>query len=63
MVAEKEETKFGGFNVGEIYIRKVLPARKKRPPSIKYKDVPETESRYGFLLESATFYSRWPSRS
>ncbi|KAF7185975.1 2-oxoglutarate-Fe(II) type oxidoreductase hxnY [Pseudocercospora fuligena] len=36
-------------NVGDLYIRRVLPARKKHPTSIMYRDVPEEEWRYDFL--------------
>ena len=50
LVDATEERKFEDFNVGEMYIRKVLPARKKHPTSIKYKDVPEDEWKYSFLL-------------
>lgn len=37
------------FNVGDLYIRRVLPARHKHPTSIKYKDVPEAEWKYELL--------------
>lgn len=51
LVEGKEEGKFEDFNVGDLYIRRVLPARGKHPTSIKYKDVPEEEWRYDFLLQ------------
>jgi hypothetical protein len=31
---------FQKINVGDLYIRRVLPARKKHPTSIKFADVP-----------------------
>lgn len=37
------------INVGDLYIRRVLPARKKHPTSIKWRDVPETEWKYEIL--------------
>lgn len=37
------------LNVGDLYIRRVLPARAKHPTSIKYRVVPEEEWRYDFL--------------
>lgn len=36
-------------NVGDLYIRRLLPARKKHPTSIKYRDVPEEDWSYDFL--------------
>ncbi|ETN43837.1 uncharacterized protein HMPREF1541_10968 [Cyphellophora europaea CBS 101466] len=45
-----EGKKFDKTNVGDLYIRRVLPARKKHPTSIKYQDVPEAEWRYDMLL-------------
>lgn len=50
LVGENEERKFDDFNVGDLYIRRVLPARKKHPTSIKYKDVPEDQWAYDLLL-------------
>lgn len=47
---EGEERKFEDFNVGDLYVRRVLPARKKHPTSIRYRDVPEGEWRYDLLL-------------
>jgi hypothetical protein len=35
--------------VGDLYIRRILPARKKHPTSIKYISTPEEEWRYDFL--------------
>ncbi|KAK0099745.1 hypothetical protein ONS95_013362 [Cadophora gregata] len=46
-----EDKKFEDFNVGDLYIKKVLPARPKHPTSIKYRDVPEDQWKYKFLLE------------
>lgn len=37
------------INVGDLYIRRVLPARKKHPTSIKWRNVPETEWKYEIL--------------
>lgn len=51
MVMKEEEKKFEDFNVGELYIRRVLPARMKHPTSIKYSDVPEEEWTYDLLLK------------
>lgn len=45
-----EESKYENINVGELYIRRVLPARQKHPTSIKYRDVPQEEWRYSMLL-------------
>lgn len=50
VLAGDEERKFEDFNVGDLYIRKVLPARKKHPTSVRYRDVPEGEWRYEMLL-------------
>lgn len=47
-VGEGEEVP-EAVNVGDVYIRRVLPARKKHPTSVKYRDVPEEEWRYDFL--------------
>ena len=38
------------INVGDLYIRRILPARKKHPTSIRFKDVPQEEWRYEMLL-------------
>jgi hypothetical protein len=51
LVDEGEEAKYGDFNVGELCIRRVLPARTKHPTSIKYKDVPEEKWTYDLLLQ------------
>ncbi len=51
LVADKEEKLFDDFNVGNLYIKKVLPARGKHPTSIKYRDVPEEDWKYDFLLQ------------
>lgn len=45
-----EAPKYEKINVGELYIRRVLPARLKHPTSIKYKDVPQEEWNYDMLL-------------
>lgn len=42
--------KYDAINVGDLYIRRVLPARKKHPTSIKYRDVPQEEWSYDMLL-------------
>ncbi|KAK8875042.1 2og-Fe oxygenase family protein [Apiospora arundinis] len=42
--------KYDAINVGDLYIRRVLPARMKHPTSIKYRDVPEEEWSYNMLL-------------
>lgn len=49
-IEEGKEAKFENVNVGQLYIQRVLPARKSHPTSIKYKDVPENELRYEMLL-------------
>lgn len=38
------------INVGDLYIRRVLPARPKHPTSIKFRDVPQEEWSYDMLL-------------
>ncbi|KAK5118534.1 hypothetical protein LTR85_007999 [Meristemomyces frigidus] len=43
------EKKPAATNVGDLYIRRVLPARKKHPTSIQCRDVPECELRYSLL--------------
>ncbi|KAH9902103.1 2og-Fe oxygenase family protein [Xylariomycetidae sp. FL2044] len=45
-----QDPRFGTINVGDLYIRRVLPARKKHPTSIKYSAVPQEEWRYDMLL-------------
>ncbi|RDW73481.1 hypothetical protein BP6252_07388 [Coleophoma cylindrospora] len=49
-VEDGEKPKYDPINVGELYIRRVLPARLKHPTSIKYRDVPEEQWKYDFLL-------------
>ncbi|KAL3417532.1 2OG-Fe(II) oxygenase [Phlyctema vagabunda] len=49
-VADGEDPKYEPINVGELYIRRVLPARVKHPTSIKYRDVPQEDWKYDFLL-------------
>lgn len=51
LVEEGEERRFEDFNVGDLYVRRVLPARRRHPTSVKYRDVPEREWRYDMLLE------------
>lgn len=46
---EPEQEKPAPVNVGDLYIRRLLPARKKHPTSIKYRHVPEEEWSYDFL--------------
>lgn len=46
----EEKPKYDRINVGELYIRRILPARRKHPTSIKYKDVPQEEWKYEMLL-------------
>ncbi|KAI0482283.1 Clavaminate synthase-like protein [Xylariaceae sp. FL0804] len=45
-----QEPKYDRINVGDLYIRRVLPARKKHPTSIKYRDVPQEQWSYNMLL-------------
>lgn len=49
LVGEGEEKKFEDFNVGDVYVRKVLPARKMHPTSF----------RHHFLLEEDEFGLMW----
>ncbi|KUI71077.1 hypothetical protein VM1G_06794 [Cytospora mali] len=49
-VDEGEKPKYEKMNVGDLYIRRVLPARTKHPTSIKYKDVPQEVWNYDMLL-------------
>ena len=49
-VAEEETPKYEPVNVGDLYIRRVLPARHLHPTAIKYKDVPQKDWSYNFLL-------------
>jgi isopenicillin N synthase-like dioxygenase len=44
------EKVFEKINVGELYIRRVLPARKKHPTSIKFATVPQEQWSYKMLL-------------
>lgn len=46
----EEGKKYEKINVGDLYIRRVLPARRKHPTSIKYKDVPQELWQYDMLL-------------
>ncbi|KAI1496389.1 2og-Fe oxygenase family protein [Biscogniauxia marginata] len=45
-----EPSNYEKINVGSLYIRRVLPARKKHPTSIKYRDVPQDQWKYEMLL-------------
>lgn len=45
-----EQAKYAKINVGDLYIRKVLPARLKHPTSIRYRDVPQEKWKYEMLL-------------
>ncbi|KKY18786.1 putative 2og-fe oxygenase [Phaeomoniella chlamydospora] len=47
---EGEKPKYEPINVGDLYIRRVLPARQKHPTSIKYSNIPENEWKYDLLL-------------
>ncbi|KAK7941377.1 uncharacterized protein PG986_013764 [Apiospora aurea] len=42
--------RYDTVNVGDLYIRRVLSARKKHPTSIKYRDVPQEQWSYNMLL-------------
>ncbi|GAB7326453.1 hypothetical protein MBLNU13_g10458t1 [Cladosporium sp. NU13] len=46
---EEGQGKPAPIDVGDLYIRRILPARKKHPTSIKYISTPEEEWRYDFL--------------
>lgn len=45
-----EPPRYEPINVGDLYIRRILPARKKHPTSIKYCDVPQEQWSYNMLL-------------
>ncbi|KAF3771353.1 Clavaminate synthase-like protein [Cryphonectria parasitica EP155] len=45
-----EKPRFESINVGDLYIRRVLPARRKHPTSIKFSGVPQEELKYEMLL-------------
>ncbi|KAI1488479.1 2og-Fe oxygenase family protein [Biscogniauxia mediterranea] len=47
---EKEPAQYDKISVGDLYIRRVLPARNKHPTSIKYRDVPQDQWKYDMLL-------------
>lgn len=42
--------KYDKINVGDLYIRRVLPARRKHPTSVRFRDVPQEVWRYDMLL-------------
>lgn len=44
------EPKFSTINVGDLYIRRVIPARKKHPTASKFQNIPEAEWKYDVLL-------------
>ena len=46
-VGQEEEP--ARIDVGDLYIRRILPARKKHPTSLRYIETPEEEWRYDFL--------------
>lgn len=48
---EGEPAKYDALNVGDLYVRRVLPARKKHPTSIAYHDVPQDQWKYSMLLK------------
>lgn len=48
---EGQELKYEPLTVGDLYIRRVLPARKKHPTSIAYRDVPQDQWKYSMLLK------------
>lgn len=48
--SQKNPRNYDNINVGDLYIRRVLPARTKHPTSIKYRDVPQEEWSYDMLL-------------
>jgi isopenicillin N synthase-like dioxygenase len=45
-----EGRKYEKINVGDLYIRRILPARKKHPTSVKFADVPQEQWSYRMLL-------------
>jgi isopenicillin N synthase-like dioxygenase len=45
-----EGKEYEKINVGDLYIRRILPARKKHPTSIKFAEVPQEEWSYRMLL-------------
>lgn len=49
-VDQEGKPKYDTINVGDLYARRVLPARAKHPTSIKYRDVPQEQWRYDMLL-------------
>lgn len=46
----EEGRKYETINVGDLYVRRILPARAKHPTAIKFKDTPESEWTYSMLL-------------
>lgn len=44
-----QKPNFEPINTGDLYVRRVLPARPKHPTSIKYKDVPKDGLKYDIL--------------
>jgi len=47
----KGKAKYEPINVGDLYIRRILPARKKHPTSIRNIDVPQEQWSYDMLLQ------------
>jgi isopenicillin N synthase-like dioxygenase len=47
---EGKEKECEKINVGDLYIRRILPARKKHPTSIKFANVPQEQWSYSMLL-------------
>ena len=45
-----EPPRYEPINVGDLYIRRILPARKKHPTSVKYRDLPQEKWSYDMLL-------------
>ncbi|KAI5917425.1 2og-Fe oxygenase family protein [Camillea tinctor] len=48
--SDTDPPKYEKINVGDLYIRRVLPARKKHPTSVKYCNVPQDKWKYDMLL-------------
>ncbi|KAJ9142999.1 2og-Fe oxygenase family protein [Pleurostoma richardsiae] len=47
---EGQAPKYDKINVGDLYVRRVLPARRKHPTSIKFSSVPQEQWKYDMLL-------------
>lgn len=46
---EDGETKPEPYNVGDLYVKRILPVRRMHPTSIKYRDLPQEELNYDML--------------